>query len=75
MERIIVSDALKSELDALFAPVELVDMTGAPIGQFVPHFVNVKYDDCPYSEGDLEQSRVEAGGRPLAEIWKSLDAK
>jgi hypothetical protein len=75
MNRIIVSDALKSELDSLFAPVELVDMTGSPIGQFVPHFVKWEHDGCPYSESELEQARAERGGRSLADIWKSLDAK
>ncbi|MGO9115827.1 MAG: hypothetical protein ACLP9L_42010 [Thermoguttaceae bacterium] len=75
MDRIIVSNALKSELDALYAPVELVDTTGAPIGQFVPHCVKLEHDDCPYSESELEQARAERGGRPLAEIWKSLNAK
>jgi hypothetical protein len=71
----IVSDAMKTELDGLFAPVELIDRTGMPLGQFVPQFVKLQDDGCPYSEGELEQARAEHGGRPLAEIWKSLGVR
>ena len=75
MDQIVVSNALKCELDGLFRPVELVDTTGTPLGQFVPHFVKLERDDCPYTESELEQAKAEQGGRPLAEIWKSLNAK
>jgi len=75
MEQIVVSNALKSELDGLFGPVELVDAAGTPLGQFVPHFVKLEQDDCPYTESELEQAKAEQGGRTLTEIWKSLNAK
>jgi len=75
MDRIVVSEAIKSELGGLAGPVELVDARGVPIGQFVPQFVKLEDDGCPYSETELEQARTEPGGRPLTEIWKSLDAK
>ena len=75
MNRIVVSNALKNELDGLFGPVELVDTTGTPLGQFVPQFVKLAHDGCPYTESELEQAKAEQGGRPLAEIWRSLNAK
>ena len=75
MDQIVVSDAIKTELDGLFGPVELIDTTGMPIGQFVPKFVKLQDDGCPYSESELEQARAEHGGRPLAEIWKSLGVR
>ena len=75
MDRIVVSDALKTELDGLFGAVELIDATGTPLGQFVPQFVKLQDDGCPYSERELEQARAEHGGRPLAEIWKSLGVR
>jgi hypothetical protein len=41
----------------------------------VPQFVRLQDDGCPYSEMELEQARAEHGGRPLAEIWKSLGVR
>ena len=51
------------------------DAEGVPVGQFVPRFITPAGNECTYSEEELEQARQEKGGRPLAEIWKSLDAK
>jgi hypothetical protein len=75
MDRIIISDALKTELDGHFGPVELIDATGLPLGQFLPQFVKLQDDGCPYTERELEQARAEHGGRPLKEIWKSLGVR
>ncbi len=75
MDRIVVSEAFRIQLDGLSGPVQLVDSAGVPIGQFVPTFVKLDDYDCPYSEAELEKMRSERGGRPLVEIWKSLDAK
>jgi hypothetical protein len=72
MDRIIVGDTLRTELVGLNGPVEFVDNAGVPLGQFLPRFVKLADDGCPYSEAELEQARAEHGGRPLAEIWKSL---
>ncbi len=75
MDRITVDDSLKTRLDALACPVEVVDKTGQRLGHFVPAGTTTAADDCPYSAKELEQMRAEEGGRPLSEIWKSLGAK
>jgi hypothetical protein len=75
MDQITVTGPLKTELDALSAPVELVDEMGRPLGHFVPRLAAPASDDCPYSSGELEQMRREEGGRSLAEIWGALGAK
>ncbi|OHB85402.1 MAG: hypothetical protein A2V98_12665 [Planctomycetes bacterium RBG_16_64_12] len=75
MNRITVHDPLKTELDGLAEPVEVVDETGRRLGHFVPALATMRSDDCPYSSEELERMRREAGGRPLGEIWKSLAAK
>ena len=72
MNQIVVSDTLKTELDGLLGPVELIDAAGVPLGAFVPQFTHPQDDGCPYSESELEQARAERGGRLLSEIWKSL---
>jgi len=75
MNRITVDDPLKTQLDGLAEPVEVVDETGRRLGHFVPTLVTMDSDDCPYSTEELERMRRQQGGHPLAEIWKSLDAK
>jgi hypothetical protein len=32
-------------------------------------------DQCPYTADELKRMRQEEGGRPLPEIWRSLDCK
>jgi hypothetical protein len=75
MKQIVVSSALQAELAGLTGPVELVDAEGVPVGQFAPRFIKLADDQCPYSEEELKRMRAARGGRPLAEIWQSLDAK
>ena len=75
MNRITVHDPLKTQLDGLAEPVEVVDETGRRLGHFVPSLATTASDDCPYSSEELERMRGEEGGRPLAEVWKSLDLK
>jgi len=75
MNRITVYDPLKTQLDGLDEPVEVVDDTGRRLGHFVPAPATTASDDCPYSRDEMERMRREEGGRPLEGIWKSLGAK
>lgn len=75
VNRITVPESLKTELDGVAQPVELVDEAGRRLGHFVPTPVPGPADQCPYSPEELEQMRSERGGRPLKEIWPSLGAK
>jgi hypothetical protein len=75
MNRVTVEDSLRNQLLGLAAPVEVVDETGRPLGHFVPRISMSAPDDCPYSLDQLDAMRSESGGRPLAEIWKSLGTK
>ena len=75
MNRITVDDQLKTRLDGLAQPVEVVDKSGRRLGHFVPTAATTASDDCPYGSEELERMRGEEGGRPLSEIWKSLRAK
>lgn len=75
MNRIIVDDSLKSRLDGVVEPVEVCDADGQMLGHFVPIAALGRPDGCPYSTDELNRMRGEDGGRPLAEIWKSLGAK
>ncbi len=75
MNQITVDSPLKVQLAGLAQPVEVVDEAGHRLGHFVPAQATIVSDDCPYSAEELAQMRSEEGGRPLAEIWKSLSAK
>ena len=75
MNRITVHAPLKTQLDGLAEPVEVVDETGRRLGHFVPAPATMASDDCPYSSEELERMRDEEGGRALPDVWMSLDAK
>jgi len=75
MNRIVVDSAVKAQLVGFGEPIEVVDETGQSLGHFVPKMTSPASDDCPYSTEDLARMRGQEGGRPLAEIWKSLGAK
>ena len=72
MNRITVNESLRAELDAVGEPVEIVDASGRTVGHFLPTLPVGAADHCPYSVADLDRMRHEEGGRPLADIWKSL---
>jgi len=75
MDRIVVTEAFRSILDGVSAPVELIDESGVPIGQFVPPYAKLDGDGCPYSALELERAKSEPGGRSLGEIWATLNVK
>ena len=75
MNRIMIESPLEAQLAGLVQPVEVVDGTGRSLGHFVPTQATITSDDCPYSKEELARMRSAEGGRPLAEIWKSLETK
>lgn len=75
MNQITVHEPLRTQLDGVARPVELVDEGGRRLGLFVPTLVTAADDQCPHAPEELEQMRSERGGRSLAEIWKSLGVK
>ena len=74
MNRITVVDPLKTQLDGLAEPVEVVDETGRRLGHFVPNVATTASHACPYTAEELERMGSEEGGRPLPEVWKSFRA-
>jgi hypothetical protein len=76
MNKVIVDDALRSKLNGLNDDVELCDATGQTLGHFVPEdfYKELVYAwlNAQITDEELEQISREPGGRPLAEIWKSL---
>jgi len=76
MPELIVDDTLGSKLDTCETPVELRDKAGRLLGHFYPvrhtKTISRPEDGCPHNEDELVAMRNETGGRPLAEIWKSL---
>jgi hypothetical protein len=75
MNRIMVEASVETQLVGLIWPVEVVDATGRSLGLFVPAQTMRTSDECPYSAEDLSRMRNAQGGRPLAEIWRSMGAK
>jgi hypothetical protein len=74
MNQLTVQDPLKTQLEGLSLPVELVDGTGRKLGLFLPVAGRTLSDDCPYSAEELRRMQDEQGGHPLSEIWNSLGA-
>ncbi len=75
MVKIKVEKSLRDQLAVAGDLVELCDTSGRTLGHFVPirsPQEGIDSVDCPYSDEELARMRREAGGRPLAEIWKAL---
>jgi hypothetical protein len=76
MAKVIVDEVLRQKLHGLQEMVELYDEAGRPLGCFLPDKLywqlQAAADQCPYTYEELERFRAEKGGRPLADIWKSL---
>jgi hypothetical protein len=76
MTRVIVDDAVRAKLHGLQEQLELCDESGRTLGCFLPEELYWKLqlaaDQCPLSHEEVQRRREEKGGRPLAEIWKSL---
>lgn len=74
MTQVVIQQPLTAQLGNIVETVDLVDEQGKCLGRFVPASPYADYG-CPYTAEELQQMRSQRGGRPLAEIWKSLGVK
>lgn len=79
MSKVIVDDALKSQLQGLESATEFCSPEGRPLGYFV---TVAEYMDLLYARArerftpdQIEQLRRQEGGRTLAEIMRDLEAR
>jgi hypothetical protein len=76
MGKLIIDEAMRSKLMGLNEQVDLYDETGRKLGHFLPadayRELLETWVRASFSEEELKRTETETGGRPLAEIWKSL---
>jgi hypothetical protein len=76
MAKVIVDAVLRAKLNGLQETIEFYDEAGRPVGCFLPMEqywrIQAAADQCPYTYEELERFRAEKGGRPLADLCKSL---
>jgi hypothetical protein len=73
MARVILSKEQQTELPQDDDMVEICDHEGRHLGWFIRNYAPM--DDCPYTEEELARRKTEKGGRPLADIWRDLEAQ
>lgn len=75
MQKVVVNESLRTQLNGLNANVEFCDEAGRTIGHFVPDELYKKlvisWFNSQVSDEELERLRAQKGGRSLQEIWKS----
>jgi hypothetical protein len=78
MTKVTVDDVFRSKPSGLNDDVELCDESGQTLGHFVPEDL---YNKLMYAwlkaqntDEEVERLRKQTGGRPLAAIWKRLEA-
>ena len=71
MTQIRIDAHLAQQLQASPAPLELCGPDGKVVGQFTPR-KNPKVE-VPFTEEEIQQSKQEKGGRPLADILADLE--
>jgi hypothetical protein len=76
MTKLTLDPQLRAKLNGLNEQIEFCDENGQTIGHFVPtdFYMQLVYAwlNAKVTDEELEQAAQEPGGRPLAEIWKSL---
>src|SRR5437763_16216091 len=76
MDKITLDDNLRSKLNGLTSPIPVCDEAGQVIGHFLPddYYKKLVYSwlKTHHTDEELEEDLQQTGGRPLAEIWKSL---
>jgi hypothetical protein len=78
MSKVTLDAQLRAKLGGGSGMIELYDENDRPFGYFVPAEDYQKLlcaaaeAACPYSADELRAMQQESGGRPLAEIWRSL---
>jgi hypothetical protein len=78
MSQLVISDAVRAELERATEPVDLVDQSGHTVGHYIPQTSPVTEPLCPWEPTLTEEEidrRVSQGGRSLSEIWKRLGVK
>lgn len=80
MNRALIDDALRSKLDEFRDETELCDKDGRVIGVFKPDpnrrwYEWAKSRHTAQDETELDRIAEEPGGKPLAELLKSLGAQ
>lgn len=76
MIRVTLDEALRSKLNGLNDQVEVCDEAGRTLGHFLPadlyHEMMYAWLKTQTPDEEIERLRQQTGGRPLAEIWKTL---
>lgn len=76
MQTVTLDSSTRAKLHNLTELLELRDESGRILSLFIPidrpAAVSQGERTCPHTDEEIEQLRRQTGGRPLAEIWKSL---
>lgn len=76
LNQVVADEALRAKLCGMREQTEIFDEAGHQLGYFLPAEVYREllnaYVDAKFPTGLPGASSNETGGRPLAEIWKSL---
>jgi len=76
MGKLILDDALRARLNGLNEQLEVCDESGQSVGFFLPRSLYqdmlVAWSRTWVPDAELEELSKQTGGRPLAEIWKTL---
>jgi hypothetical protein len=76
MTKLTLDPQLREKLNELQEQIEVCDENGQTVGHFVPKdfYMQLVYAwlNTQVTDEELERAAQEPGGRPLAEIWKSL---
>jgi hypothetical protein len=76
MTKVMVDDAIRAKLNGLNGQIEFCDRSGESLGHFLPNNLYKEllaaWAKVHITDEEVQRARQQTGGRPLAEIWKSL---
>ncbi|MFO0810374.1 MAG: hypothetical protein U0746_17255 [Gemmataceae bacterium] len=76
MNKVILTDDLRSQLNGLNQPVEVCEPSGQTVGHFVPQGRYLRllaaWDEKQISDDELRRRADAPGGKPLADVLARL---
>jgi hypothetical protein len=79
MGAVTLDAVLRSKLNGLDEPLDIVDEAGRSVGHFLParHYQQLLYrlaeSQCPFDAQELNRMENEPGHQTLTEFWKTMD--
>jgi len=76
MTKVMIDDLVRAKLNGLNGQIEFCDLSGQSLGHFLPTDLYKEllsaWAKVHVTDEEVQRARQQTGGRPLVEIWGTL---